>query len=142
MENLSHRVFSGMRPSGRLHLGNYFGALQNWVVLQEDYECIYCAVDVHALTDMQGQASKEIRANIYEMILDWLAAGIDPQKSVEAINSSSGLVVLENEWIVISPHNITSKVFVTILYMYVFVSVEKTLEVNYYKLFFCFLFFV
>ena len=87
MENLSHRVFSGMRPSGRLHLGNYFGALRNWVVLQEDYECIYCAVDVHALTDMQGQATKEIRANIYEMVLDWLAAGIDPQKSLIFVQS-------------------------------------------------------
>ena len=49
-----HRVFSGMRPSGRLLVGNYVGALQNWVAIQEEYDCIYCAVDVHALTDMQG----------------------------------------------------------------------------------------
>ena len=50
-----HRVFSGMRPSGRLHVGNYVGALQNWVAIQEEYDCIYSAVDVHALTYMQGE---------------------------------------------------------------------------------------
>ena len=51
-----HRVFSGMRPSGRLHVGNYVGALQNWVAIQEEYDCIYCAVAVHALTEMQADA--------------------------------------------------------------------------------------
>ena len=59
------RIFSGMRPSGRLHLGNYLGALQNWVDLQSDYECIYSAVDVHALTDMQGDVTKEILSLIH-----------------------------------------------------------------------------
>ena len=71
-----------MRPSGRLHLGNYLGALQNWVTLQEEYECIYSAVDVHALTTMQGAATQEIQPNIRDMVLDWLAAGIDPEKSI------------------------------------------------------------
>lgn len=76
------RIFSGMRPSGRLHLGNYLGALQNWVVLQSNYDCIYSAVDVHALTDMQGDSTKDIQPNIREMVLDWLAAGVDPNKSI------------------------------------------------------------
>ena len=49
------RIFSGMRPTGRLHIGNYLGALTNWVDLQEEYDCIYSAVDVHALTYMQGE---------------------------------------------------------------------------------------
>ena len=69
-----------MRPSGRLHIGNYLGALQNWVALQGEYDCIYSAVDIHALTDMQGESTKEIRPNIHEMALDWLAAGTDPQR--------------------------------------------------------------
>ena len=82
MENVNKRVFSGMRPSGGLHLGNYLGALQNWVTLQEEYECIYSAVDVHALTTLQGAATQEIQPNIHDMVLDWLAAGIDPEKSI------------------------------------------------------------
>ncbi|MBI2872742.1 MAG: tryptophan--tRNA ligase [Chloroflexi bacterium] len=81
------RVFSGMRPSGRLHIGNYLGALQNWVALQEEYQCVYCAVDVHALTTVQGEATKEIRSDIREMVLDWLAAGIDPQRSILFVQS-------------------------------------------------------
>ena len=74
------RIFSGMRPSGRLHLGNHIGALQNWVNLQKEYECIYCAVDIHALTDsVSKEATLQIKPNIYEMVLDWLAAGVDPE---------------------------------------------------------------
>jgi tryptophanyl-tRNA synthetase len=87
MSTVEHSVFSGMRPSGRLHLGNYLGALQNWVALQEEYRCIYCAVDIHALTDMQGEATREIRPNIREMVLDWLAAGIDPERSLVFVQS-------------------------------------------------------
>lgn len=87
MSTFEHTVFSGMRPSGRLHLGNYLGALQNWVTLQEQYRCIYCAVDVHALTDIQGEATREIRPNVQEMVLDWLAAGIDPERSLIFIQS-------------------------------------------------------
>ena len=87
MTDKKNRVFSGMRPSGRLHLGNYLGALRNWVVLQEEFQCIYCAVDVHALTDMQGNSTKLIKPNIHEMILDWLAAGINPEKSLVFVQS-------------------------------------------------------
>ena len=84
---MTGRIFSGMRPSGRLHLGNYLGALQNWVALQDEYNCIYCAVDVHALTDMQGESTKVIQPNIREMVLDWLAAGVDPEKSIVFVQS-------------------------------------------------------
>ena len=87
MNTVEHSVFSGMRPSGRLHLGNYIGALQNWVSLQEEYRCIYCAVDVHALTDMQGEATRKIQPNVREMVLDWLAAGVDPERSLVFVQS-------------------------------------------------------
>ena len=88
--NPSHKgvIFSGMRPTGLLHLGNYMGALQNWVTLQEDYNCIYCAVDIHALTTLEsGEDVKDIKPNIENMILDWLAAGIDPEKSIVFVQS-------------------------------------------------------
>ena len=82
------RIFSGMRPTGRLHIGNYLGALTNWVDLQEEYDCIYCAVDVHALTTLTSPADvKEIRPNIREMVMDWLAAGLDPERSTIFVQS-------------------------------------------------------
>ncbi|MCH7605628.1 MAG: tryptophan--tRNA ligase [Chloroflexi bacterium] len=81
-------IFSGMRPTGRLHLGNYLGALQNWVALQQDYDCIYCAVDIHALTTIDTpEETAQIQPNIEEMVLDWLAAGIDPEKSIVFVQS-------------------------------------------------------
>ena len=81
-------IFSGMRPSGRLHLGNYLGALQNWVALQQDYRCIYCAVDIHALTTVDNpEETAEIQPNIHDMLLDWLAAGIDPNQSIVFVQS-------------------------------------------------------
>jgi tryptophanyl-tRNA synthetase len=79
------RVFSGARPTGRQHLGNYLGAIRNYVALQEDYDCIYCIVDVHALTTLE--TTWELRQNTYEMALDWLAAGIDPEKSIIFVQS-------------------------------------------------------
>ena len=82
------RIFSGMRPTGRLHIGNYLGALKNWVDLQDAYECIYCAVDVHALTTITSpQEVHEIGPNIREMVLDWLAAGLDPERNIIFIQS-------------------------------------------------------
>ena len=81
-------IFSGMRPTGPLHLGNYLGALQNWVGLQHDYDCIYCAVDIHALTTIEtSEESAQIQPNIQAMVLDWLAAGIDPQRSIVFVKS-------------------------------------------------------
>ncbi len=79
------RVFSGARPTGRQHIGNYVGAIQNYVSLQDDYECIYCIVDVHALTTIEDTLS--LRENTREMVLDWLAAGIDPDRSIIFIQS-------------------------------------------------------
>ena len=81
-------IFSGMRPTGMLHLGNYLGALQNWVGLQDEYRCIYCAVDIHALTTIEKPAeTAEIRPNIKDMVLDWLAAGIDPERTIVFVQS-------------------------------------------------------
>jgi tryptophanyl-tRNA synthetase len=80
------RVLSGMRPTGRLHLGNYVGALQNWVGMQDEYECFFCVVDWHALTTDYADTSL-IKQNSLEAALDWLAAGLDPQKSVIFIQS-------------------------------------------------------
>lgn len=80
------RVASGMRPTGKLHLGNYFGALKNWIELQEKYECYYFIVDYHALTT-KYEESKELRNNIYEMALDWFSLGIDYEKSFVYLQS-------------------------------------------------------
>jgi len=79
------RVFSGARPTGRQHLGNYLGALQNFVALQDDYECIYCIVDLHALTTVD--TTENLHQNVYEMALDWLAAGIRPEESIIFVQS-------------------------------------------------------
>jgi tryptophanyl-tRNA synthetase len=75
------RVLSGMRPTGKLHLGNYVGALQNWVGMQDPYECYFCVVDWHALTTDYADTSK-VKENSLEVVFDWLAAGLDPEKSV------------------------------------------------------------
>lgn len=80
------RIFSGMQPSGRFHLGNYMGALENWVRLQNDYECFFSIVDLHALTSSFEDTSK-IKNNIYEMAIDWLSAGLDPEKNVIFVQS-------------------------------------------------------
>jgi len=79
------RVFSGARPTGRQHLGNYLGAIQNYVALQDDYDCVYCIVDVHALTTVE--ATQELKQNTKEMALDWLAAGIRPDESILFVQS-------------------------------------------------------
>lgn len=79
------RIFSGARPTGRQHIGNYLGALQNWVKLQDDYECVYCCVDIHALTSIIDTSN--LQSNIYEMMLDWLAVGLDPKKSILFVQS-------------------------------------------------------
>jgi len=79
------RVFSGARPTGRQHIGNYLGAIQNYVGLQEDYDCIYCIVDIHALTTLED--THLLKENTREMILDWLAAGLDPEKSILFVQS-------------------------------------------------------
>jgi len=82
---MKRRVFSGARPTGRQHLGNYLGAIQNYVSLQGEYTCVYCIVDVHALTTLEDAGG--LQKNIHEMTLDWLAAGLNPQKSILFVQS-------------------------------------------------------
>jgi tryptophanyl-tRNA synthetase len=79
------RIFSGVQPSGNLHLGNYLGAIRNWVRLQGEYETIYCIVDLHAITVPQDPA--ELRAKTLEVAAGFLAAGIDPQRSTIFVQS-------------------------------------------------------
>jgi len=79
------RVFSGARPTGRQHLGNYLGAIKNYVTLQDEYDCVYCIVDLHALTTVD--TTENLRQNTYEMALDWLAAGIRPVESIIFVQS-------------------------------------------------------
>ncbi len=74
-------ILSGMRPTGALHLGNYFGALENWVKLQEEYNCYFFIADWHALTTGYEDTSN-IKSNINEMVIDWISAGLDPEKCV------------------------------------------------------------
>jgi tryptophanyl-tRNA synthetase len=75
-----------MRSTGKLHLGNYVGALQNWVRMQDEYECFFCVADWHALTTDYADTSR-VKENSLEVTLDWLAAGLDPEKSVIFIQS-------------------------------------------------------
>jgi tryptophanyl-tRNA synthetase len=79
------RVFSGARPTGKQHLGNYLGAINNYVAMQSEYDCIYCIVDVHALTTVE--TTQELKQNTLEMALDWLAAGIRPEDSIVFVQS-------------------------------------------------------
>ncbi|HEU0265372.1 MAG TPA: tryptophan--tRNA ligase, partial [Geobacterales bacterium] len=76
----SHRIVSGMRPTGKLHLGHYHGVLANWLALQQEYDCYFFAADWHSLTT-EYENTAAIRENLQEMVLDWLAFGIDPEKS-------------------------------------------------------------
>jgi tryptophanyl-tRNA synthetase len=79
------RVFSGARPTGRQHLGNYLGAIKNYVALQDEYDCVYCVVDIHALTTVETTAY--LRLNTHEMVLDFLAAGIRPDETIVFVQS-------------------------------------------------------
>ena len=90
------RVFSGAQPTGNLHLGNYLGAIRNWVALQKDFECIFCVVDMHAITVWQDP--KELRSNIRELAASMIASGIDPEKHV-LFNQSQVSAHAELAWI-------------------------------------------
>ena len=74
------RIFSGIQPTGNLHLGNYLGAIQNWVKLQKDYECLFCIVDLHAITVPQDPAA--LRSSIRQTAAAYIASGIDPKQSI------------------------------------------------------------
>lgn len=90
------RIFSGIQPSGNLHLGNYLGAMKNWVALQHEYECIFCMVDMHAITVWQDPA--ELRATTRELAAGMIAAGIDPAKNV-LFNQSQVPAHAELAWV-------------------------------------------
>jgi tryptophanyl-tRNA synthetase len=91
-----NRIFSGIQPTGNLHLGNYLGAIRNWVALQHDYECIFCIVDLHALTQPQDPA--ELRAATREVTAAYIAAGIDPKHCI-IFNQSMVTAHAELAWI-------------------------------------------
>lgn len=79
------RIFSGIQPSGELHIGNYLGAVKQWVALQDDYDCFFCIVDLHAIT--QPFEPEELPRNIYDMALTLLAAGLDPERCTIFVQS-------------------------------------------------------
>jgi tryptophanyl-tRNA synthetase len=93
MEKRKKIITSGMRPTGSLHLGNLLGALNNWVKLQEDYQCFYFIVDWHSLTtpgsinSVGYQYPEHLKDNVYQMAIDWLSAGLDPNRSIIFIQS-------------------------------------------------------
>ena len=79
------RVFSGIQPSGELHIGNYLGAVRNWARLQHEYECLFCIVDLHAIT--QAYDPGGLAARTREMAVSLLAAGLDPARCVMFVQS-------------------------------------------------------
>jgi len=90
------RVFSGVQPTGNLHLGNYLGAIKNFVDLQNKFECVYCIVDLHAITNRQDP--KELKSNILETIAAFVASGLDPEKNI-IFNQASVSAHSELAWI-------------------------------------------
>ena len=78
---INKRIVSGMRPTGKLHLGHFHGVLSNWLELQRNFDCFFFAADWHSLTTEYANTDG-IKDSIHEMVLDWLAFGIDPEKSV------------------------------------------------------------
>src|ERR1700690_299645 len=91
-----NRIFSGIQPTGNLHLGNYLGAIRNWVALQNDYDCIFCIVDLHALT--LPQDPKELRGQTREVTAAYIASGIDPERCI-IFNQSTVSAHTELAWL-------------------------------------------
>ena len=96
MSKFVPRVFSGMQPTGNLHLGNYLGAMLNWIHMQDTHECIYCVVDMHAIT--VWQEPKDLRKAIVDVTAAYLACGLDPKKSI-IFNQSQVAEHAELAWI-------------------------------------------
>jgi tryptophanyl-tRNA synthetase len=96
MTEFTQRVFSGMQPTHTLHLGNYLGAMVNWIDMQETHHCIYCVVDLHAITTFQDP--KELRQNIRDVTAAYLACGLDPARSI-IFNQSQVAAHAELGWI-------------------------------------------
>jgi tryptophanyl-tRNA synthetase len=83
---MKKRILSGMRPTGKLHLGHYFGVLQNWVALQDEYDCYFMVADWHALTS-EWKNPRAIPQNIRDNVADWIACGVDPERSTIFVQS-------------------------------------------------------
>jgi len=83
---MKKRILSGMRPTGKLHLGHYFGVLQNWIALQDEYDCFFMIADWHALTS-EWENAGAIPRNVREIAADWIACGVDPEKACVFIQS-------------------------------------------------------
>jgi len=96
MTKFPERVFSGMQPTGNLHLGNYLGAMLNWIAMQETHQCIYCVVDMHAITIKHDPA--QLVRDIRELTAAYLACGLDPQKSI-IFNQSQVSAHAELAWV-------------------------------------------
>lgn len=96
MTTITPRVFSGMQPTGSLHLGNYLGAMVNWIEMQKTHECIYCVVDLHAITVWQNPA--ELKSAIRQVTAAYIAAGLDPKRSI-LFNQSQVSAHAELAWI-------------------------------------------
>ena len=96
MPDFPERVFSGMQPTHTLHLGNYLGAMVNWIRMQETHSCIYCVVDLHAITTFQDP--KELAGNIREVTAAYLACGLDPKRSI-IFNQSQVAEHAELAWV-------------------------------------------
>jgi tryptophanyl-tRNA synthetase len=96
MRTFKPRVFSGMQPTGNLHLGNYLGAMLNWIRMQDTHECIYCVVDLHAIT--LWQEPKELRKSILDVTAAYIACGLDPKRSI-IFNQSQVAEHAELAWI-------------------------------------------
>ena len=96
MKNINKIVLSGVQPTGGLHIGNYLGAIKNFVSMQTEYDCFFCVVDLHAITVKQDP--KLLKNNTYEVVATYLASGIDPVKSV-IFNQSNVSSHSELAWI-------------------------------------------
>ena len=83
---MKQKIMSGMRPTGKLHLGHYLGVIDNWVKLQDEYDCYFSVADWHALTTKYDK-TENLRSDILDVVMDWLACGIDPQKSTIYVQS-------------------------------------------------------
>lgn len=83
---MKKRIMSGMRPTGKLHLGHYLGVIDNWVKLQDEYECFYQVADWHALTTKYDK-TEELKQDVREVVMDWLASGLNPEKSTIYVQS-------------------------------------------------------
>ena len=93
---MSKKIFSGVQPTGNLHLGNYLGAIKNFVDLQKNFECVYCIVDLHAITNFQDP--KTLKSNVFETLASFIASGLDPNKNI-IFNQASVAAHSELAWI-------------------------------------------